>query len=539
LDPNYDLHAWNNFSIDLSGLLRKDPGAIYRIRLSFREDQSLYGGRTPDNVVKMSDGTPDAKDEAIWDSAQPWYWDNDYDWNNYKYKERNDPTRPSYFMESSRFPVAQLLTSDLGLVAKYAGGDKIWVGANNLITAKPAAGVQLTVYDFQLQKIGQARTGSDGMVEIPVSRRPFVVTGTSGNSVTYLKVNDGNEKFFPRNVIYNKYFNKHNVCVITPNAVAYNATKYYDGVNAGAYRASWADDETITAAQSASDAFYNASAHTLTDIESTDGVYAAQFGALPGFSVDTTDVLPQFTHNVLTDSAGEIVLAVRAGASSYQGIHLITIKRSGLSLYGTTFDKNTHTVKENTLADVGTLNNGKITYTADSPSLSDYYSIYTPDSVNYPKLNGRPMSTYVNYNVHDNADYAKRAGWISSGVKSSFSDNISTYLFQYLVENGQIEFSDSELETSIKNYIKIKRQANADSHHETWAKNWKEYAESLVAQNEARAIGYSEQDKTDGRLGVSSTLITEAAAIEYGLPSKAGNPLWQKGGACYYASNND
>ena len=198
LDPKYDLHTWNNFSIDLSGLLRKDPGAIYRIRLSFREDQSLYGGRTPDNVVKMSDGTPDAKDEAIWDSAQPWYWDNDYDWNNYKYKERNDPTRPSYFMESSRFPVAQLLTSDLGLVAKYAGGDKIWVGANNLITAKPAAGVQLTVYDFQLQKIGQARTGSDGMVEIPVSRRPFVVTGTSGNSVTYLKVNDGNEKSLSR-----------------------------------------------------------------------------------------------------------------------------------------------------------------------------------------------------------------------------------------------------------------------------------------------------------------------------------------------------
>ena len=198
LDPTLDLHAWNNFSIDLSGLLRRDPGAIYRIRLSFRQDQSLYGGREAENKVKMSDGTPSAEDEALWDTAQSWYWENFYDWNSYNYKEENDPTRPSYYMNSTRFPVAQLLTSEIGLLAKYSGGDKIWVGASNLLTAKPAGGVQLTVYDFQLQKIAQARTGADGMVEIPVSRRPFVVTGTSGNSITYLKVNDGNEKSLSR-----------------------------------------------------------------------------------------------------------------------------------------------------------------------------------------------------------------------------------------------------------------------------------------------------------------------------------------------------
>ena len=198
LDPTYNLHSWNNFSIDLSGLLRKDPGAIYRIRLSFRQDQSLYGGREAENVVKLTDGAPSDEDNAVWDKANSWYWDNDYDWNHYNYKERNDPTRPSYFMESSRFPVVQLLTSDLGLVAKYAGGDRLWAGANNLLTAKPAAGVQLTVYDFQLQKLAQARTGADGMVEIPVARRPFVVVGVSGNSVTYLKVNDGSEKSLSR-----------------------------------------------------------------------------------------------------------------------------------------------------------------------------------------------------------------------------------------------------------------------------------------------------------------------------------------------------
>ena len=36
----------------------------------------------------------------------------------------------------------------------------------------------------------------------------------SGNTV-----NEGNEAFYPRNVIFNKYFNKHNICVITPSAI--------------------------------------------------------------------------------------------------------------------------------------------------------------------------------------------------------------------------------------------------------------------------------------------------------------------------------
>ena len=144
------------------------------------------------------------------------------------------------------------------------------------------------------------------------------------------------------------------------------------------------------------------------------------------------------------------------------------------------------------------------------------------------------MSTYVNYNVHDNSDYATRAGWISSAIKSSFSDNISTYLFQYLIENGNIEFKNAEIATSIKNYVKIKRKSTKDSSYKTWSDNWKEYAEQLVAQNEERSIGYTATGATG-----ASKLITEAAAIEYGMPKKSSSKLWQKGGACYYASNND
>ena len=440
------------------------------------------------------------------------------------YNNRNNDASKNAYGAANSYRIAPGLTQE--------ATDKTGIDTN--LTVLNENGTKETVYDY---------FNNSGVGSIPFGAVMALADAgkiETDDSAAKAKVNDGNETFFPRNVIYNKYFNKHNVCVITPNAIAYNSTKYYDGANKDSYRATWADTDTIAAATTASEEFYNGTAHEITNIETTDGVYSEQFGNLPGFSVNTQDVLPQFNHNVLTDSAGEIVLAVRAGASSYQGIHLITVKRSGLSLYGTKYDSATKTVVENKLSDVGTETNGKISYTVDSPSLSDYYSIYTPDSSKYPTYgNGNKMSTYINYNVHDNSDYATRAGWISSAIKSSFSDNISTYLFQYLIENGNIQFKNSEIEASIKNYIKIKRKSTADSDHKTWSDNWKEYAEQLVAQNEERSIGYTAEDKANNRLGVSSKLITEAAAIEYGMPSKSGNKLWSKGGACYYASNND
>jgi hypothetical protein len=52
-------------------------------------------------------------------------------------------------MEASRFPAVQLLSSDLGLMAEYAGGRQIWIAATDLISARPVSGASLEVFDFQ------------------------------------------------------------------------------------------------------------------------------------------------------------------------------------------------------------------------------------------------------------------------------------------------------------------------------------------------------------------------------------------------------
>ena len=198
LDASKNLHTWNTHSIDLSGLIKQEPGAIYRIRLSFRLDQSLYGGKQPIVSTQALTGKPTPEDEAEWDQASPYWWDNDYDWSAYNWNESEDPTKPSYYMESGRFPAAQLLASDIGLMAEYAEGKTLWVAATDLITAKGLSGVNLEVYDYQLQKLAEGKTDGKGLAQLTVEHKPFAVVAKAGGSTSYLKVTNGNERSLSR-----------------------------------------------------------------------------------------------------------------------------------------------------------------------------------------------------------------------------------------------------------------------------------------------------------------------------------------------------
>ena len=208
---------------------------------------------------------------------------------------------------------------------------------------------------------------ADGVGQIPFGAAialydtKKVVTDAAGNPVW----NDNQDSFYPRNVIYNKYFNKHNVCVITPNVIGSN------------YKSALLDDTSKTAAASILAGYQLSADGKSVTAEDFKGSYSTQLGALPGFSVDTTNVLTgaDFQHNVLTNEKGQVILAVRAGAgSSYQGIHFMTVERSALNKYGLKLDGNKYV--EATAADLGTVTalgtvNGKavekIAYTVASP----------------------------------------------------------------------------------------------------------------------------------------------------------------------------
>ena len=103
-DPSIDLHQWQLFTADLSGILKQEPGAIYRIRLSFKKEYSLYGENKEFNIIKAGDEIREVTvsklsedDIAVWDVPSPYYWDNsDMNWEEFNWEDRDNPLTPSY-----------------------------------------------------------------------------------------------------------------------------------------------------------------------------------------------------------------------------------------------------------------------------------------------------------------------------------------------------------------------------------------------------------------------------------------------------------
>ena len=193
-----DPHTWNDYSVDLSGLFRQEPGAIYRITLSFRQEYSLYGGKKAPSMLPVQSGKPTDEEEAVWDIQNSYWWDNYMDWEQYDWDDRDNPETPSYYMDDDRFPSINLLASNLGLLAQYADGNALWVAATDLSKATPESGVDLEVYDYQLQRIGRNRTDGKGLAQVDLTRKPFILLARKGKTTGYLRLADGYEKSLSR-----------------------------------------------------------------------------------------------------------------------------------------------------------------------------------------------------------------------------------------------------------------------------------------------------------------------------------------------------
>lgn len=317
------------------------------------------------------------------------------------------------------------------------------------------------------------------------------------------KVNNGESVYYPRNVLFNKYFNDHHVAVIVPNEIPYN-------------------DHSIAHPEAGDD----------FTTENFVGVHSDTYAALPGFQVDTKDALPASVlgqdDNVLTNEKGQIILVARAGGSSYQGVHFMVIERSALSEFGTTADM----AGAKKLREIGKPASGTTYTDKDITTLSEYYTIYTPKSTSFPTYTSGGTSlaktTYINQLAESEETYGSTRDTLEGRIKdhNSLSD---TFRFQYLMEEGQLTFNESNeivkgIKEAVQNWISTKRETTHDESVEKLDKSWATYAEYLTRASEARAL------KADG----SQKLISETCAIGYNsADAKNGTGLWANGGACY------
>lgn len=190
-DKTRNLHQWQNFSIDLKNLFRRERGAIYSIRLSFCKDYSLYD-RAEAQPFKLRHGVTD-DDKTQWDEASPYIERTPHDWDKYNWRESDNPASDSYYMKSLRMPEYNLAASNIGLIVKRAAGEQFWCAVSDIMTAAPMVGIRVVAYNYQMREIGSARTNEQGFADFRTDGSPYVVTATDGVSTTFLKINEASE----------------------------------------------------------------------------------------------------------------------------------------------------------------------------------------------------------------------------------------------------------------------------------------------------------------------------------------------------------
>ena len=166
----------------MKNLFREERGAIYNIRLSFREAYSLYDKAKVGDIKIVSGITESDRDE--WDKEYAYISRQaaDYNWYDYEWRESDDPSKDSYYMSTKHMPEYNLMASNIGLIVKRADTDKLWCTATNLITASAMSGVCITAYNYQMREIGSSYTNEQGFADFEVDGNPFVVTASNGTS---------------------------------------------------------------------------------------------------------------------------------------------------------------------------------------------------------------------------------------------------------------------------------------------------------------------------------------------------------------------
>ena len=190
LDDNkkLNLKQWNKHVIDLGKLINPDPGAIYRVSIKFSKAYAACdcGNEPADQQTQTEEGSEkDTWSERNWSH---YGFDDGYDTWSY-YNENYSPCSEEYY--NGKAVSRNILASDIGLIYKMDDNKLSHAFVSNLITARPMAGVTVEYYDYTKQLIASGLSDANGMLDLPLKHKPFLMMARMGRQRGYLKLLDG------------------------------------------------------------------------------------------------------------------------------------------------------------------------------------------------------------------------------------------------------------------------------------------------------------------------------------------------------------
>ena len=199
---------WKAYSIDLSKYFKADPGAIYRVELSYSRKYSLYDcDANPDSALNENDEYDDYyyEEDYYYDEyaesnteddelREQEYWDNrTYRYRNrtYNWRQRDNPCHDAYYGDN-KIIAQNLLASNLGVIVKQGVNNTYYFAVTNILNTNPEANATIKLYNFQQQEIGQVSTNSEGLAVYDANKFASFAIVTKGNNTSYLRLTDGN-----------------------------------------------------------------------------------------------------------------------------------------------------------------------------------------------------------------------------------------------------------------------------------------------------------------------------------------------------------
>lgn len=197
-DKGLDLSRWNTYAVDLKRLIEPEPGAIYRVELSFDRSLSVYPcGEDNEILTRQQIASRDREDfkemNDNFDKGKYFYYR--YDWSNYDWKKSEDPCSDSYYVNKHKGK--NVLVTDLGLIAKRGLGGDIIVLVHDIRDARPEKGVTVTAYNYQGESLVSGATDAKGRVDLKIDKgNPFYLVASEGSQRSYLRVDEGSALSF-------------------------------------------------------------------------------------------------------------------------------------------------------------------------------------------------------------------------------------------------------------------------------------------------------------------------------------------------------
>lgn len=181
-----DYGVWNHFKLDLNSLIDPEPGAIYRVMMSFERYQSLYPCGDSTGVVK-----PLKRRDLNYDSNE-YYFDVDAWFEGWAdYSERENPCSDSYYKYYKRWKSRNVFASNFGIIAKQTSNNQFDVVVTDLRSAEPLSGVTVEAYNYQNQFLSSGSTNGDGITRFDAGNKPYLLVAKKGDQRGYLRVDDG------------------------------------------------------------------------------------------------------------------------------------------------------------------------------------------------------------------------------------------------------------------------------------------------------------------------------------------------------------